>query len=175
MTIEHRHFNSSKDNYDEEGTWTIKVKHTCTTYPDGTTIVGHDVKESGQLATINNKLIGDNILLPSDTATGESIQDAILATEDHYIHVEAELPLSTNISKETQSFDNDPPHETTVERRTESPDNGNIRTEQEELLAPEGESAIVERYPRSEFLARYITEHENYSKGYKFYVGVSSL
>jgi hypothetical protein len=174
MTIEHRHFSSSKDNYDKEGTWTIKLKHTSTTYPDGTNIVGHDVKESGQLATINNKLIGDNIL-PSDTATGESIQDAILATDDYSIQVEAELPLSSNISKETQSFDNDSPHETTVERRTETADNGNIRTEQEELLAPEGKSAIMERYPRSEFLARYITEHENYSKGYKFYVGVSLL
>jgi hypothetical protein len=179
MTIEHRHFKTTKDNYDKEGTWTIKVKHTSTAYQDATNnIIEPDIEASDQLETAISNPVDNSSMLPDDAAVSEPIRDATTTKEDPSIEVGAELPLPSNdISEETESSEDGSPYEHTDERRIETPDdnnNNNTRVEQEQLMAAE-EKTIMERYPRSGSLAHYITERRNYSKGYQFYAGVNSL
>jgi hypothetical protein len=151
MIIEHRHFDARQDNRDG-GTWTIKVKHTFTKYPDETSIREPDNEAFGQrLWKISDK--SDN---------SKTLRDDIVAGN----RTEAEPTLSSNdISEEIE-----PSYEAEETRN----DNQNTRHEQETLATAEERTDIMGRYTRSQFIA-HITEHENYHKGYRFYPGVSSL
>lgn len=179
MIIEHRHFDTRKDNNDH-GTWTIKVKHTFTKYPDETNIREPDTEVFGQsLSTISN-IIDNSKILTDNMVVNESIQDTA-TTPDHTfiagIRTEAEPTLSSNdISEETEPSYEDPLYEETEEKQIETPHyNQNTRHEEEMLMTAEERRDIMGRYPRSGFIVHDIMEHENYHKGYRFYPGIGWL
>jgi hypothetical protein len=160
MTIEHRYFDTREDNH-AEGTWSIKVKHTFTNYPDERSSPEDDNEAFGQIvSTINNTNIEPN-------------RDAVDMPDHNFIagiRVEAEPTLPSNdFSEEREPSYGYPLYEGTL-----TPDNRTTRDEQETLMAAE-ERRDTRRYPRSGIIAHYTTEHENYHRGYRFYSGVSSL
>jgi hypothetical protein len=175
MTLEHRHFGTREDNHDD-GTWSIKVKHTFTKYPDEPSILEDDNEAFGQIvSTINN-----SDMLTDDMVVNEPNQDAVNIPDHNFIagiRVEAEPTLSSNdISEETEPSYADPLYEGTDGKWTLTRDyNQTTRDEQETLMTAEERRDIMRRYPRSGFIAHYTTEHENYHKGYRFYSGVRSL
>lgn len=172
MTIEHRHFKTTKDIHDKEGTWTIKVRHTFTACQDAVNNSKQsDIQTSEQLATAISNPFDNSRMLPDGIAFSEPIRNATTTTEDPTIQVGTEFLLPSNdTSGETVSF------EEAEETRTETSDsNKSTGIEKENLMAAEERRKIMERYPRSRSLGHYTTQHINYRKGYKFYPGVSSL
>jgi uncharacterized damage-inducible protein DinB len=179
MIIEHRHFDNTKGNHDD-GTWTIKVKHTFTKHPEETNIRDPDNEAFGQsLSTISN-IIDNSEMLTDNMVVNESIQDTATLPDHTFIagiRMEAEPTLPSNdISEETEPSYDDQLYQEREEKRIETADyNQNTRHEQEMLMTVEERGDIMGRYPRSGFIVHDVMEHENYHKGYRYYPGVSSL
>ncbi|PNF18820.1 hypothetical protein B7P43_G01677 [Cryptotermes secundus] len=179
MIIEHRHFDTRKDNHDD-GIWTIKVKHTFTKYPDETSIREPENEAFGQsLSTTSNK-IDKSKILTDDMVVNDSAQDIATIPDHTFVggdRTEAKPTLSSNdISEETEPSYEDPLPEEAEVKRNETPDyNQNTRDEQEKFMTAEERSDVMRRFLRSGFIAHDITEHEKYHKGYRFYPGIGWL
>lgn len=182
MIIEHQHFDTTKDEkYNDDSTWTIKVKHTSTVYQDEKNTHEADSEAFGQLESTISKLT-DNYTLMRDTVD-KPIKDAA-STDDRPFIAGIQVDAGpTLLSKDTyeqtellNDNDDDPLYKATEGRQNKTPDDTKNNTNEQEKLTNAGEETkIADRYPRSRSHVQDIMQKENYHKGYRFYYGVSKL
>jgi hypothetical protein len=168
MIIEHKHFDTTKDKYDD-GIWTVKVKHTSTIYPDKTDNNRElSIEASEQLTTTISNL----------TYNSQTAQETTTATDNPFtagINFNAEMLPSNDISEETEQYYEESPYDVTEEKLTEARDyDQNTMDEKDKSMKMVERRKIMERHPRSGSFVYDVTEHENYKKGYNFYSGVRS-
>jgi hypothetical protein len=180
MIIEHRHFDTTKyDHDDEDSTWTIKVKHTSTVYQDTTNTHEPDSEAFGELESAVSKLT-DNNMLTHDSEVNKPINGATSTEEGPFIagiQVDAARKVpNKDISEEVELHNDYKLYKATEGRRNETRDETEDDSNEQHKLTKAAEGRKnMDRYPRSRSLEHGAVEHENYRKGYRFYYGVSSL
>ncbi|XP_069672851.1 uncharacterized protein [Periplaneta americana] len=181
MTIEHNHFNTSVSNHDGGGTWTLKVKHTATTYQneeeeeveDGMVLSEPKFEALQQLASDIDNLVGDEKIQPQAMAIVEPTAEVTTTTEEPYI-VGVIVDMEPKVNGDEEDADDGELYDelSSVASEQKGEDDERLRDEQEEAALQEERKFITERYPRSRALITDQSEYEHYNKGYEYHEGV---